>query len=269
MKLAAVATVVVLAVGLALGGEVGTRFEIGERPSGVGWFHLSGDVGGVNLSGRIEGDLLCGCLRRLQLGATTTWGEVSTGAETSVLSTGRMDVSVTGSWKPIWGTDLGLVSSQVGGKATVVDLLGGRFLTAVGWAFVRLDQDPWWIEANANLAWPGGNPFGELRLGVTGTRWASLSLSTSGAGLELGAEVDELFIQSSFSFGPALQTITIGAKAESVRIQARMAVRPAGPASGSITLTTTQASWSGSVIVSFSGTGLDRVTAEVRYTLGE
>jgi len=269
MKLIAVTTLIVGMVGWTMGGEVGTRFEIGEIPSGVGWLHLAGDVGTIRLSGRVEGDLLCGCLRRLQLGATTTWGDLSAGAETGVLASGRMDVSATGSYKPVWGTNLGLISSQIGGKATVVDALGGRFLTGAGWASVRLDRDPWWMEANVNLAWPGGNPFGELRLGVTGARGASLSVSTSGVGLELGGETGGLSIQSSFSLYPVFQTVAIGIKVEQVRIQGRVTVRPQGRAMGSIALTATEGLWSGSVIVSLSETGLDKVTAEVRYAVGK
>ena len=269
MKRIALGMALVCAASWAWGGELGSRFEVGDRIGAVGWLHLSGAVGPVNLSGRVEGDLLCLCLRRLQLGASTTWGEVSAGAEAAALSTGRMDASLTGSWKPLWRTDLGLLSSQLGGKATVVDLLGGRFPTAAGWAFVRLDRDHWWIEGNGNVAWPGGNPFAELRLGVTGSRWASLSLSTSGAGIEMGAEAGGLFIQSSFSLGSALQTVTIGAKAEGVRVQARMVVRASALASSSFTLTVTQTPWSGSVLLAFSGLGLDKVTAEVRYGLGK
>lgn len=269
MKRTAVAMMVLFVSSLAAGGEMGTRLEIGERPAGVGWVHLAGEVGMLRVSVRAEGDLLCGCLRRVQLGATTTWGEVSAGAETIVLSTGRADVSATGSWKPLWGMDLGLVSCQVGGKATVADVLGGRFLTGAGWAFIRLDHEPWWMEANVNAAWPGGSPFGELRLGMTGESWASVSLSTSGAGLELGGETNGLSVQTSLSLFPVFQTVAVGIKAGSVRLQARVTVRPHAVASGSLTVTATQASWTGSMIVSLSEVGLDKVTAEVRYTLGK
>ncbi len=268
MKRIAVATLIVAVAGGAMGGEVGTRVELGERPLVLGWLYLAGSVGTVKLSGRAEGDLLCGCPRRLQLGATTGWGDVSTGVEMGVLATGRVDLSVTGSYKPVWGTNLGPVAFQAGGKGTVADVLGARFLSGTGWISVRLDRDPWWTEANANLGWPGGNPFGEVRVGLSGASWASLTLSTSGAGLELGAETREWTVQSSFSLHPVFQTVAIGIRAERVRIQGRVTVRPQGPVLGSITVTAAEAPWLGSVIVSLSGGGLDKVTAEVRYTLG-
>ena len=261
--------VAIWAVGLAWGGEVGTRLEVGDRASGVGWFHLSGEVGSVTLSGRIEGDLLCGCLRRVQLGASAGWDDLSTGVEVSILSTGRVDLSTTGSWKPLWRTDLGLVSAQVGGKATSIDVLGGRFLAAAGWAFGRLDRDPFWIEANGNLSWPGGNPYGDLRWGLTGAAWATFTISSSGASLELGAERPDFLIQSHLSLRPPFQTVTIGLGAERIRVQARMTVRAEGTPSGSLTLTAGDGPWWGSVMAFLATTGLEKVTVEVRYTLGE
>jgi len=259
---------VVGAGALAWGGEVGAQFEVGERASGIGWVQLSGGGSPVQLSGRIEGDLLCGCLRRAQFGASTVWGGWAGGVEAVGLASGRVDASATGSWKAVTQADLGLVSAQVGGKATTVDVLGGRFLTAAGWAFGRLDADPWWVEVSGNAAWPGGSPHAELRLGLTGPMWATLSLSDAGTGLELGSGPPELSIQTYLSLRPALQTVTIGLGRGGVRLQFRLTVRGEGSPSGSLTLTATAAPWLGTVVASLSGRALEKVSVEIRYTLG-
>lgn len=266
MRQTVLVVAVACAVALAWGGEVGTRSEVGERATVIGWLQLSGEVDVVKLSGRVEGDLLCGCLRRLQLGASTTWGGLTSGAEAVVLATGRVDASATCSWKTLARTDLGLASAQVGGKATVVDLLGGRFLTGTGWALGRLELDPWWIEVSGNASWPGGNPHPELRLGLAGPAWGTLSLSPSGTSLELGAGLEALSIQTYLSLRPAFQTITVGLRRGSMRAQVRLTVRAEAAPSGSITLSATEAPWTGSVAASFGGWALDKVTAEVRYT---
>lgn len=95
---------------------MGAQFEVGERASGIGWVQLSGGGSPVQLLGRIEGDLLCGCLRRAQFGASTVWGGWAGGVEAVGLASGRVDASATGSWKAVTQADLGLVSAQVGGR---------------------------------------------------------------------------------------------------------------------------------------------------------
>ncbi|MBC7220218.1 hypothetical protein H5T55_01835 [Candidatus Bipolaricaulota bacterium] len=264
-----VAVLTFAGAGLALDGEVGTRFEVGDRMSGGGWFSLSGEAGAVSFTGRVEGDLLCGCFRRGQFGAATEWGGFSAGVEAGLLATGRVDLSTAGSWKALDPTDLGIVSVQVGGKVTAIDAFGGRFLTAAGWVFGRLDRDPVWVEVNANLAWPGGSPHGELRMGISGSSWSTLSIFGSGMGLELGAETPYFSVQTHLSLFPALQTVVVGSAGEGVRVQGRLTVRAGGEPSGSLSLAATQGPWQGSVLLFLAASGLERVTVEVRYALGE
>lgn len=254
--------------GLALDGEVGTRFEVGDRVSGGGWLSLGGEVGAVGLLGRVEADLLCGCVRRGQFKAGMEWGRFSTAVEVGLLATGRVDLSATGSWKIFHPTDLGIVSVQAGGKATAVDPFGGRFVTAVGWATGRLDRDPWWAEASANLAWPGGSPHGELRLGMSGESWATLSISGSGVSLELGAETPSFSVGTHLSLCPALQTVVVGSEVAGVRVQGRLTLRAEGEPTGSLSLAATQGPWQGSLVMSLAASGLERVVVEVRHALG-
>ncbi len=262
--------VLTIAVGtLALGGEVGTRFEVGDRATGAGWLHLSRQVGFATLSGRAEVDLLCGCLRRLVGAASARWEEATASLEASVLSTGRLDLSTTVSGKGLWRTGLGLLSSQAGGRATWVDLLGGRFLTAAGWGFGRLDREPFWAELNLNAAWPGSSLQVEGRVGLAGPAWLTLVVSGAGIGLELGAEQGRLSTHSYLSLTPAFQTITVGVTDGGVRAQARLTVRAAGRWSASLNLTATQGPWRGAVTMSFLKSGLEKTTVEVRYTLGD
>lgn len=264
-----VAVLTFAGAGLALDGEVGTRFEVGDQASSEGWFSLSGEAEAVGFTGRVEGDLLCGCFRRGQFGAAMGWGGFSAGVEAGLLATGRVDLSTAGSWKALELTDLGVVSVQVGGKVTAVDAFGGRFLTAAGWAFGRLDRDPVWVEVNANLAWPGGSPHGELRLGISGASWSTLSISGSDIGLELGAEAPYFSVQTHLSLFPAHQTVVVGSAVAGVRVQGRLTVRAGGEPSGSLSLAATQGPWQGSVLLLVAGSGLERVTVEVRYALGE
>lgn len=254
---------------LALGSELGTRFEVGNGATGAGWLHLFGQVGFATLSGRAEVDLLCGCLRRLVGAASARWEEATASLEASVLSTGRLDLSTTVSGKGLWRTGLGLLSSQAGGKATWVDLLGGRFLTAAGWGFGRFDREPFWAELNLNTAWPGSSLQVEGRVGLAGPAWLTLVVSGAGIGLELGAEQGRLSTHSYLSLTPAFQTITVGVTDGGVRAQARLTVRAAGSWSGSLNLTATQGPWRGSVTMSFLTSGLEKATVEVRYTLGD
>lgn len=261
---------VLVCTGVAVwAGELGTRLELGDRASGVAWLSLSGDLGSLRLSGRAEGDLLCGCLRRLQGGASTSWGGMNAGVEAVVLSTGRLDLSVTASWKAVTRTDFGLVSAQAGGKATMVDPFRAQFLTLAGWALARLDRDPWWVEGNANVAWPGGTPHAELRAGLAGPVWCTLSASQSGTSLELGAESGGWLVQTYLSFRPAFQTVTVGVRAGGVRVQIRLTVRAEGELSGGLTVAANAAPWSGSVAVGVAGAAVDKVSAEVRYAIGE
>lgn len=268
MRQVAVAIAMACAVALGVGSEVGVRFEVGDQERGMGWVQLFGEIDQVRLSGRIEGDLLCGCLRRAQVGASTTWGGLSAAGEAVVLGTGRADASASGSWKTVARTDLGLASAQLGGKATVADLLGGRFLTAAGWALGRLEADPWWIEASGNVAWPGGDRHAELRLGLAGPMWCTVSVTGSGTSLELGAGERGLSVQTSLSLRPPLQTIAVGLGKGGVRALVRLTVRAEGAPSASLTVTATETAWQGSVVVAFSGLSLDKVSAEVRYTVG-
>lgn len=262
----------VLAVGLgwalAWGGEVGTRLEVGDRSTGAGWLQLSWVLNRVNLSARLEGDLLCGCIRRVQIGASTAWEGLSTGVEAVALATGRVDLSTTGSWKMAGRTDVGLLSAQVGGKATAVDVLGSRSVMAAGWAFGRLDRDPWWVELSGTVAWPGGSPQGELRLGASGASSATLSISGSGTSLSLGAADPYFFVQTHLSLRPAFQTITVGMEKGRVRVQAKVTVRPATLPAGSLSFATALDPWHGSVLLSLAGAELEKVTVEVRYKLG-
>lgn len=259
----------VVCVGLlGLGREVGTRFEVGDRGAAVGWVHLSTALGPVSLSGRLEGDLLCGCPRRLQLGASTSAGGFSGGVEGVVLATGRVDGSVSGSWRGGLTTELGVLSGQVGFKGTVVDVLGGRFPTWAGWASGRVSRPPLWAEGGLNGSWPGGVLQGELRLGVAGPAWAALSLGGSGFGLELGAESGPLVLSTHLALGTGTQTVTLSTRGDGLRVQARVALRGGGDLSGSATFAAARTPWQGTVVVNFSGRGVDRVSAEIRYALG-
>lgn len=264
-----IAVLAVAGGGLALDGEVGARFEVGDRVSSGGWFSLSGEVEGVGLMGRIEGDLLCGCFRRGQFRAGTEWGGFSAGVEVGLLATGRVDLATAGSWKALDPTDLGIVSVQAGGKVTAVDAFGGRFVTAAGWAFGRFDRGPLWVEVSANLAWPGGSPHGELRLGVSGESWSTLSISGSGVSLELGAGAPSFSVQSHVSLRPALQTVIVGSEGAGVRVQGRLTIRAEGGAAGSLSLSAAQGLWQGSLVLSLATLGLERVVVEVRYALGK
>ncbi len=259
----------VVCVGLlGLAGELGTRFEVGDRGGAVGWVHLSSTLGPVGLSGRLEGDLLCGCLRRLQLGASTSAGGFSGGVEGVVLATGRVDGSVSGSWRGGLTTELGVLSGQVGFKGSVVDVLGGRFPTWAGWASGRLSRPPLWAEGGVNGSWPGGALHGELRLGVAGPAWAALSLGGSGLSLELGVESGPLGLSTHLALGTGTQTVNLNLRGDALRVQARVALRGGGDLSGSATFTAARNPWQGAVVVSFSGRGVERMSAEVRYTLG-
>ncbi|MFH1610105.1 MAG: hypothetical protein ABID40_05725 [Candidatus Bipolaricaulota bacterium] len=269
MKARALVLMTALWSALAVGGELGARFEVGNGATGAGWFQLSGQVGFATLSGRAEVDLLHARLRRLAGAASARWEEVTASLEASVLSTGRLDLSTTVSWKGMWRTGLGLLSSQAGGKVTWVDLLGGRFVTAAGWGFGRFDREPFWAELNLNTAWPGSSLQVEGRVGLAGPAWLTLVVSGTGIGLELGAEQGWLSTYSYLSLSPAFQTITVGVAGEGVRAQARLTVRAPGSWSASLNLTATQGSWRGSVTTSFLKAGLEKTTVEVRYTLGD
>ncbi|MCX7750790.1 MAG: hypothetical protein N2320_04515 [Candidatus Bipolaricaulota bacterium] len=260
---------VVLGVSLVgAAGELGVRLEAGDRAAALGWIQLASTWGGVALSGRLEGDLLCGCPRRLQVSASRPWGELAAGVEASLLPTGRLDGSASAAWKGARQTGLGLLTGQVGFKGTVVDALGGRFLTGAGWASARLSRVPLWAEGALNRSWPGGSLQVDLRLGLSGPAWASLALAGTGISLELGAESGPWNVQTQLALGAGTQTVTLGLRSEALRAQARLTLRGGGDPSGSATLTATRSPWQGTVVVSFSGGGLDRVTAEVRYTLG-
>lgn len=259
---------VALGASLAQGGELGARFEVGTGSVAVGWVQLSGPVGGVTLSGRGETDLLCGCLRRLVLGASRSWGSLAAAVEGVVLSTGRLDTSVTASEKGLWRTGFGLLSAQAGGKATVVDVLGGRFFTAAGWGFLRFDREPLWIEANVNTAWPGGALQAEGRVGLAGPAWVTLVGSASGVAVELGAEQGALSAQSYVSFAPRFQTITVGIAGAWARAQVRVTARASGSWAAGVNVTATAGPWRGAITTSFLPTGVDKVTAEVRYAFG-
>jgi hypothetical protein len=150
----------------------------------------------------------------------------------------------------------------------MVDSLGGRFLTAAGWGFARFDREPFWVEANVNIAWPGGSFQAEGRIGLAGPVWVTVVGSGSGLGLELGAEQGPLSAQSYLSFAPAFQTITVGITGAGLRAQARLTVR-SGSWAASVNLTATSGPWRGTITTSFLPTGLEKVTTEVRYTLGE
>jgi len=268
MRRGILALAVTFAVGLAWAGEVGTRFEVGERASGVGWLRLSAELGAVSLSGRLEADLLCVCLRRGVFGARRSWGPLTVAGEGIVLTTGRLDASVSPSAKGLWRTEAGLFSARVGGRATVVDVLGGQFLTAAGSGFVRLDRDALWAELTMNTTWPG-SPQVEGRVGLAGPAWVTLVASATGLGLELGAEQGPLSAQTYLSLSPTFQTITVGIAGGGVRGQARMTVRASDIWSASLSLSAAQGPWRGSITTSFLTSGLEKVTAEVRYTFGE
>ncbi len=263
----AILVLVGLWAGVALGAEWGARAEVGDRTAAVGWLQLGTELGRVTLSGRIEGDLLCGCPRRLQLGASTTWGRLSGGLEAAVLATGRVDATVTGSWKTVGRTAAGLLSAQAGAKGALVDLLGARFPTGAGWASARIEREPLWAEAAANASLPGGTLQGEVRMGFSGPVWTTVSLSGSGLSLEWGASARGLFLQSYLSFSPPVQSVTLGASREGVRVQGRLTARGDGAPSLTLTLGASPTPWQGSVVISLSGKGIERFTAEVRRSL--
>ncbi|MBC7093616.1 hypothetical protein H5T53_06390 [Candidatus Bipolaricaulota bacterium] len=264
---------VALAVGagLALAGEIGTRFETGESVStGIGWLSLSSEVGGLTLSGRAEMGLLPLRPRRIALGAGSTWDGWSLNAETILLPTGRLDLAVTAGWKGATDAEFGTLSSVAGTKMAWIDVLGVRFPTAAAWASARIDRVPFWFEANLSTTWPGDLPRGELQFGLSGTSWATVAISSTAASLELGCEDGILSAMSYLSLFPvALQSIAVGMGEESLRIQGRLTVRALGKWSGSVSVAASAGDWRASVTATFSQAGWEKTTVEVKLVLGE
>jgi len=262
------ALLVLAAAWVCLGGELGTRLEVGPLAArGAGWLTLSQDLGKVALVGRAEWDVLPLKFRRATGSLGVSLAPFSFQLETALLASGRLNLAASSSWKGAVVTPLGDLALQAGGKVTVYDVLGARVWGGFGSVTGRMEVGPFWAGTGVDFSFPGGFSPGELRVGWSGPRWGTLTWSDRAASLELGAEEAATSIVTFLSFFPKVsQSLSVTYGGPRLRVQGRLALRAGEPWTSGLTIVARQKPWSLSVGVTLGPHGLERLTTDI--TLG-
>lgn len=270
----ALAILVVLLALPALAGELGTRIACEDGLTGQVWATLTGEIWGLNLTGRGELALLPLRPKLLSFSAKFQGVNLAVSGGGKLLGTGRLDISGSvellnrGSWGEL------KLQGKLGGRSTWAAVLSRGPLTWGVWTSGRAEWGGLWGEARLESSLPGGAPQARLAWGAEGAGRVTLRVSLSGlrlsgASLELGMAGEPLSGTVQLGLFPRPSgTGSVRISLDDWTWQGRLSVSP-GRWRGSVSLGTQLSRLKLRATIHFTREGFAKGELEARLPLGD